>query len=197
MPARPVRRQESPGPPGAPVPPGGDRGIARAGGGTGTPGVGAVAAVRGCQCGGRVGVSRESLGNPSYGDASKLGTSRLTSPRCVCVGAFAASLSHPHDVVEPGGGGDDVSAPAVRMSRSLQVWPSRCAEAALAARGSFGLEECVPGRPGLPAGLRGRQCRVGSRGRQPGLFEGSPAILTFPHWPPPPPPSPVPRLIIN
>lgn len=77
---------------------------------------------------------------------------------------------------------------ALQTSRNLQV----CDGA------SFG----PPGRARvaclwLPSGAPRQQCCVGSEGRWPGLFEGSPAILTFPYWPPPPPPSPVLRLIIN
>lgn len=66
---------------------------------------------------------------------------------------------------------------------------------------------CARGSPGprgrphgaaAPAGAFPRASRrAAPRGLRAGLFEGSPAILTFPYWPPPPPPSPVPRLIIN
>lgn len=42
-----------------------------------------------------VGVSRESPGNPSRNDASKLGTGLLTSPRCVWGSLFSLAVARP------------------------------------------------------------------------------------------------------
>lgn len=50
---------------------------------------GAAGAVEG------IGVSRESPGNPSCNDASKLGTSHLASPRCVCGSLCSLPIARP------------------------------------------------------------------------------------------------------
>lgn len=149
--------------------------------------------------------ARRAEGNwVSEGRCGAAGTVFPSDPREI-LGAATPPSWVPAASPNPGGAGglgglrSLVSSPPPACSDPFHpaFIPSSSGAGAACARGSPGPR----GRPhgaAAPAGAFPRASRrAAPRGLRAGLFEGSPAILTFPYWPPPPPPSPVPRLIIN